>query len=60
LFDPFFRTESSRQRETGGSGLGLAICKSIVMAHEGSLDAFASELGGLKLRLRLPLLEAKT
>ena len=60
LFDPFFRTDSSRQRETGGSGLGLAICKSIVMAHEGSLDAFASELGGLKLRLRLPLLEAKT
>jgi len=60
LFDPFFRTDSSRQRETGGSGLGLAICKSIVMAHEGSLEAFASELGGLKLRLRLPLLETKT
>ena len=59
LFDPFFRTDSSRQRETGGSGLGLAICKSIVMAHEGSIDAFASELGGLKLRLSFPLLEAK-
>jgi two-component system sensor histidine kinase BaeS len=58
LFDPFFRTDSSRQRETGGSGLGLAICKSIVMAHEGSIDAFASELGGLKLSLRFPLLEA--
>jgi two-component system sensor histidine kinase BaeS len=57
LFDPFFRTESSRQRETGGSGLGLAICKSIVMAHEGSIEAFASELGGLKLRLSFPLLE---
>ena len=42
LFDPFFRTDSSRQRETGGSGLGLAICKSIVMAHEGSIEAFAS------------------
>jgi two-component system, OmpR family, sensor histidine kinase BaeS len=60
LFDPFFRTDSSRQRETGGSGLGLAICKSIVMAHEGSIEAFASELGGLKLRLRFPLLEANT
>jgi two-component system sensor histidine kinase BaeS len=59
LFDPFFRTDSSRQRETGGSGLGLAICKSIVLAHEGSIDAFASELGGLKLRLSFPLLEAK-
>jgi two-component system sensor histidine kinase BaeS len=60
LFDPFFRTDISRQRETGGSGLGLAICKSIVMAHEGSIDAFASELGGLKLRVSFPLLEAKT
>lgn len=59
LFDPFFRTDSSRQRETGGSGLGLAICKSIVMAHEGSIEAFASELGGLKLRLSFPLLEAR-
>jgi len=57
LFDPFFRTDSSRQRETGGSGLGLAICKSIVMAHDGSIEAFASELGGLKLRLSFPLLE---
>ena len=60
LFDPFFRTDSSRQRETGGSGLGLAICRSIVAAHEGSLAAFASELGGLKLRLIFPLLEANT
>jgi len=58
LFDPFFRTDSSRQRDSGGSGLGLAICKSIVTAHDGSLEAFASELGGLKLRLSLPLLEA--
>jgi two-component system sensor histidine kinase BaeS len=57
LFDPFFRTDSSRQRETGGSGLGLAICKSIVMAHEGSIEAFASELGGLKLCVTFPLLE---
>lgn len=57
LFDPFFRTDSSRQRETGGSGLGLAICKSIVMAHEGSIEAFESELGGLKLCVTFPLLE---
>jgi two-component system sensor histidine kinase BaeS len=51
--------------EAGGdagrwAGLGLAICKSIVLAHEGSIDAFASELGGLKLRVSFPLLEAKT
>ena len=59
LFDPFFRTEGSRQRETGGSGLGLAICKSIVTAHEGTIEAFPSELGGLKLRITFGLLEGQ-
>lgn len=59
LFDPFFRTEQSRHRETGGSGLGLAICKSIVSAHEGSIQAEHSKLGGLKITITLPGLESK-
>ena len=58
LFDPFFRTEQSRHRETGGSGLGLAICKSIVSAHEGTILAEHSILGGLKLTITLPWLES--
>ncbi len=33
LFDPFYRLESSRNRETGGSGLGLYIVKMILDAH---------------------------
>lgn len=57
LFDPFFRTDQSRQRETGGSGLGLAICKSIVHAHEGVIQADHSSLGGLKILITLPKLE---
>jgi two-component system sensor histidine kinase BaeS len=59
LFDPFFRTEQSRHRETGGSGLGLAICKSIVSAHEGNIQAEHSKLGGLKITITLPGLESK-
>jgi two-component system sensor histidine kinase BaeS len=54
LFDRFYRLEGSRNRSTGGSGLGLAICQSIVSAHDGSLAAGRSPLGGLALTLRLP------
>jgi len=57
LFDPFFRTDQSRQRETGGSGLGLAICKSIIKAHEGEIQANHSTMGGLKIMVTLPTLE---
>ncbi len=58
LFDPFFRTDQSRHRETGGSGLGLAICRSIVNAHEGVIHADHSSLGGLKILITLPKLES--
>ena len=54
LFDRFYRVEGSRNRATGGSGLGLSICQSIVAAHDGSLAASRSPLGGLALTLRLP------
>jgi two-component system sensor histidine kinase BaeS len=58
LFERFYRVEGSRNRATGGSGLGLAICQSIVTAHEGSLAASRSPLGGLALTLRLPVAAA--
>jgi two-component system sensor histidine kinase BaeS len=57
LFERLFRVEGSRSRERGGSGLGLAICRSIAEAHGGSIVARPSELGGLRVILRLPLAE---
>ena len=55
LFDPLFRAEVSRSRRTGGAGLGLAICRNIASAHGGSITALPSALGGLSIRVELPL-----
>lgn len=55
LFDRLYRVETSRSRATGGTGLGLAICKSIVDAHEGQITAQTSALGGLWVRVTLPV-----
>lgn len=54
LFDRFYRAESSRSRVHGGSGLGLAVCRAIVEAHGGAIDAGPSDLGGLRVAVRLP------
>jgi two-component system sensor histidine kinase BaeS len=55
LFDRLYRLEGSRNRASGGAGLGLAICKTIVEAHNGTISAHASPLGGLLIRIRLPV-----
>ncbi len=39
IFDPLFRGESSRNRQTGGAGLGLTIAQRILVAHGGELTA---------------------
>jgi two-component system sensor histidine kinase BaeS len=55
LFERFYRVEKSRNREFGGSGLGLALCKQIVDAHGGHISLEDSPLGGLEVRISLPL-----
>ena len=54
LFERLYRVESSRSRATGGTGLGLAICRNIVKAHEGTITAQPSPLGGVWIRVELP------
>ena len=55
LFERLYRVEGSRSRTSGGAGLGLAICKNIVEAHEGTISAHQSPLGGLLIRLTFPV-----
>ena len=55
VFEPFYRGEPSRSRETGGAGLGLAVVRSIARAHGGDAVLENRPGGGLRARARLPL-----
>ena len=55
LFERFYRVEKSRNRDFGGSGLGLSLCKQIVEVHGGDISLQDSPLGGLAVKVTLPL-----
>jgi two-component system sensor histidine kinase BaeS len=55
LFERLYRAEGSRSRSSGGAGLGLAICRTIVEAHDGTISAHQSPLGGLLIRITIPV-----
>ena len=54
VFEPFYRVEPSRNRDTGGTGLGLTIARSIAENHGGSLSVRNRSEGGLEAILTLP------
>jgi two-component system sensor histidine kinase CpxA len=54
LFEPFYRPDRSRTRETGGFGLGLAIVRAAAESCGGSVAAFLPPAGGLGIRIELP------
>jgi two-component system sensor histidine kinase CpxA len=53
IFDPFFRLEASRSRETGGVGLGLAIVKTCIEACQGTVRAQNRQPTGLQVSIVL-------
>ncbi len=55
VFQPFYRLEDSRNRETGGTGLGLSVARTIVRAHGGDIRLHNRLQGGLCVDVRLPL-----
>ncbi len=54
LFKRFYRTDSSRARNSGGAGLGLAIVKEIVESHDGTVTAFNAPGGGAVFVMTFP------
>jgi len=54
VFEPFFRLEKSRSRNTGGTGLGLSIARTIARAHGGDVRLENRPEGGLTAALVLP------
>ena len=55
VFEPFYRREPSRSRQTGGIGLGLAVVRSIARGHGGDVSLINRTGGGLTARVQLPL-----
>lgn len=54
VFQPFFRIDAARRRQTGGTGLGLSIARDIVLGHGGDLGFETGSRGGARAVLRLP------
>ncbi|SFN98846.1 hypothetical protein SAMN04487859_112139 [Roseovarius lutimaris] len=58
VFEPFFRIETSRSRETGGTGLGLSIARTILRSHGGDITLQNHPDGGLVVQLDLPFTQS--
>ena len=55
IFDPFYRVEDARDRQTGGTGLGLAIATRAVQLHGGTIRAANAPEGGLVVEIKFPI-----
>jgi two-component system OmpR family sensor kinase len=55
IFEPFYRADPSRSRDSGGSGLGLSIVSAVVTAHGGRVKVSETAGGGATFQVELPL-----
>lgn len=54
IFERFYRADKSRNRMTGGSGIGLTIVKSIILAHDGTVEVQSEQGKGSVFTVTLP------
>ncbi len=54
IFQPFYRLDDARNRQTGGAGLGLSIADRAVRLHGGLVRASNRPEGGLEVKLQIP------
>ncbi len=59
IFEPFYRVDPSRSKETGGYGIGFSLSKRIVEAHAGTIDIQSIEDKGTKVTITFPLIVRK-
>ncbi len=55
IFEPFYRVDKSRTKDTGGFGLGLSLCKTIMEAHDGKIEVQSEPGAGTTVSLFFPL-----
>ena len=58
IFEPFYRADPSRSRDSGGAGLGLSIVSAVVGAHGGTVNVTETSGGGVTFEVELPLAHA--
>jgi signal transduction histidine kinase len=51
IFEPFYRVDKSRTKDTGGYGLGLSLCKTIMEAHGGKIEVHSRPQEGTTVSL---------
>jgi two-component system OmpR family sensor kinase len=60
IFEPFFRADPSRSRDSGGAGLGLSIVTAVVAAHGGRVRVKETSGGGATFEVELPLASSRS
>jgi signal transduction histidine kinase len=54
IFEPFYRVDKSRSKETGGYGLGMHLAKKIVEAHSGTISIKSKPAEGTTIKILFP------
>jgi two-component system osmolarity sensor histidine kinase EnvZ len=55
VFKPFYKIDKSRNKAKSSVGLGLSIASDIIKSHGGEIELNKSEIGGLKVKISLPI-----
>ena len=55
VFKPFYKVDKSRNQTKSSVGLGLSIASDIIRSHGGDIELGESDMGGLKIKISLPV-----